>query len=1288
MYGVRLKPELIPRLYRGLLFIGVFAITTLQGQEIDVTWKPREDLKLTLPKSVRVYTGVGQLADQKPIKAVYAEIDLSDKNLKLRSIGYSKHRETTLETAKKNKGLLAVNGGYFADDHSVSLIVQDGEVVDSGEELQKGAFGIEKGKPKIVWTQPNSELGMLEKLTSLGADKTGEEWRPTQAVGGGPVLLKNGEITLDYLAEGFGKSHDLRHPRTAVGYKEDGTLLLMVVDGRQEASVGVTLEELAQLLQEREAYEAVNLDGGGSSTFVAKNEVINVPTDISGGNRNSLRKNAGALIISEALPSASDTIYQFDTESEVYSESGIWETSEQVNYYGISPARKAAANSYNKSHYRFKDLPGGWYQLSVWNPVDPEKDEHNQIQYILQGKNSRERTHVDQYAVEDFAQWKVLGNFFITAGDSLEIQGTGGNEIAVDAIRLIPVEKTPDLPARGDFRMAVISDLNAGLGATDYEWQVDSIVNRIPRFWDPDLILAGGDMVAGMGVSDTSRLRLMWQAFKGKIVDPFVRDGIPFAFTLGNHDAHHSHPVEKEFAKAFWEENADKLKVQFIDKKNFPYYYSFTAGDTFFVSWDASSGKISTDNLKWTEKQLQSPVAQKAKNRFVVGHMPFYAVAKERDGRGDLLEHAEELRKILEKYEVRAYISGHQHAYYPGKRGNLELLSAGAAGSGPRSLLGEDTPETNTITIVDLFYDTGEMKYTTYAIKNKNAAKLERIQTRDLPSSIFSQQGYLVRRDVHTTIREADGEFLNSADKNRSSFSGEGRVLAKVTGENEIEISGEFRFNDAKKKFTNRDSIQLFRGKNTEKAALIGGIEKIRKKKDKYTFTKRFEVDGIPGELFAVGALRVVVKTHQGNLQTQLYPKNNQPPENSAITSHHPKNQYGIRNVEALYTFRWDKAVDPDGDKVSYRYELARDSLFTQPLLSRYVGRETELKLKEAELYGFLQKDNVGEPIRFYHRVLSDDGNHLVASEPVPLDLVKSDQPVTGPMEKEPPDYRLVRHIAPGAKGYGAAWDQEGKLWLSDFYKGLLILDEKFQPLPFSPLTEVEWKGDTLPLHPVTGLNQDREGNILVAINQRLIKIDSKSGKPLAVWEVPGENRAVTTPQVSDKGEIYLMSLFPEDDNYILQSDKRNPDTFELLRKIKLKDRILSRDFAMTRDASVLYFPDPGTGKVQVYSMQGDGGQYIEEQALSTENGGSSALYVRPDQSLFIAARTNGIKPSNFRYISPGKKQVWNLPLPELEGAEPRGIGVSPDQKTLIFCSWDKAGGYYVYALKEENNQN
>lgn len=109
----------------------------------------------------------------------------------------------------------------------------------------------------------------------------GAEWDKTsQAVGAGPMLVKNNSIFLTTKIEEFGSDvAGGRAPRTAIGRKADGHILTVVVDGRQENSVGMSLLELAMFMQELGAQDAMNLDGGGSSEMVVKSQVVNKPSD-------------------------------------------------------------------------------------------------------------------------------------------------------------------------------------------------------------------------------------------------------------------------------------------------------------------------------------------------------------------------------------------------------------------------------------------------------------------------------------------------------------------------------------------------------------------------------------------------------------------------------------------------------------------------------------------------------------------------------------------------------------------------------------------------------------------------------------------------------------------------------------------------------------------------------------------------------------------------------------------------------------------------------------------------
>lgn len=100
------------------------------------------------------------------------------------------------------------------------------------------------------------------------------------AVGGGPRLLRDGRICVEWLEEKIPISVvERRHPRTAVGLTEKG-MVWVVVDGRQpNYSQGMTLWELAKFLRDMGCRDALNLDGGGSSTLILHGEVVNRPSE-------------------------------------------------------------------------------------------------------------------------------------------------------------------------------------------------------------------------------------------------------------------------------------------------------------------------------------------------------------------------------------------------------------------------------------------------------------------------------------------------------------------------------------------------------------------------------------------------------------------------------------------------------------------------------------------------------------------------------------------------------------------------------------------------------------------------------------------------------------------------------------------------------------------------------------------------------------------------------------------------------------------------------------------------
>lgn len=112
-------------------------------------------------------------------------------------------------------------------------------------------------------------------------------------VGGIPQLIKKGKIDITWEREKTNKAFvETRHPRTAVAILDNGKFLLITVDGRSEISGGIGLQDLAEYLLSLGAVDAMNLDGGGSTTMWLDGKVMNKPSDKEGE-----RKVSDALII-------------------------------------------------------------------------------------------------------------------------------------------------------------------------------------------------------------------------------------------------------------------------------------------------------------------------------------------------------------------------------------------------------------------------------------------------------------------------------------------------------------------------------------------------------------------------------------------------------------------------------------------------------------------------------------------------------------------------------------------------------------------------------------------------------------------------------------------------------------------------------------------------------------------------------------------------------------------------------------------------------------------------------
>ncbi len=247
-------------------------------------------------------------------------------------------------------------------------------------------------------------------------------------------------------------------------------------------------------------------------------------------------------------------------------------------------------------------------------------------------------------------------------------------------------------------RVAVVSDLNGGYGSRAYGEAVHGAVERITAL-TPDLVLSTGDMVAGQRAG--LDYEGMWSSFHAAVSDRLAEADIPFAVSPGNHDASGYPPYAHERAIYVEEWLRRRPELDFLDGAHFPLRYSFTRGNALFVALDATTvGPLDDEQMAWLDRQLELGASYPVK--IVFGHVPLYPFAE-----GRRSEHIGDpaLEDMLVRHGVSLFVSGHHHAFFPGHRGPLRLVSMACLGGGARPLIGEHDPSARSILLFEITDD-------------------------------------------------------------------------------------------------------------------------------------------------------------------------------------------------------------------------------------------------------------------------------------------------------------------------------------------------------------------------------------------------------------------------------------------------------------------------------------------------------------------------------------------------------------------------------------------------------
>lgn len=271
-----------------------------------------------LPKGVELFYSNDSL-EGKPNRAFYCKVPLKNWNLFFTTKVGNGKRFTPSEYYQQNdEPFLVVNTTFFefVQNRNLNAVVQEGKLVAYNVHSLPGkgkdtltyrhafasAIGIAKNRrADIAWLYTDSskqyplasqtvvpffkDSNATVNAASLTVKHEFKKWRMQTAVAGGPVLIQDGQIRISNNEEiRFpGNQINDKHPRTAMGYTADGYLIIMVVEGRNPGiAEGASLIQLAGLLLSAGCIEALNLDGGGSSTLLINGKETIKPSDKTG----------------------------------------------------------------------------------------------------------------------------------------------------------------------------------------------------------------------------------------------------------------------------------------------------------------------------------------------------------------------------------------------------------------------------------------------------------------------------------------------------------------------------------------------------------------------------------------------------------------------------------------------------------------------------------------------------------------------------------------------------------------------------------------------------------------------------------------------------------------------------------------------------------------------------------------------------------------------------------------------------------------------------------------------
>ena len=286
--------------------------TTAKLMALPSGWKFSVNLSNGFPDAIEAYE-FDSLVQGTKVKAFAVAFNPKNSSIEFKPVlSATSRKPSDFYTQEQGIVYACINGGFFGGNQSYSLVKYNNSVLAANIKSvsrtynglstpyfpTRAAFGINAaGDPSAAWVYhvgtgndrvfqyPLPSANLIGTQPKQQPDENfpagGSEWQVNSAIGGSPMLLKAGTVSITDKEELIDINNTTSRPRSAIGATTAGLVLLVAIEGDNPSGgyAGINLADLAKMLKDLGCRDAINLDGGGSTSFIVNNRQTVRPGD-------------------------------------------------------------------------------------------------------------------------------------------------------------------------------------------------------------------------------------------------------------------------------------------------------------------------------------------------------------------------------------------------------------------------------------------------------------------------------------------------------------------------------------------------------------------------------------------------------------------------------------------------------------------------------------------------------------------------------------------------------------------------------------------------------------------------------------------------------------------------------------------------------------------------------------------------------------------------------------------------------------------------------------------------